>query len=238
MGSRLTIENIIGYFSIYQGKKILLADTDNDLLDLETSLLMRKGVFIYRTNSAIEILDIHKNENVDLIILSSRLIRMGGEEVLTTIRADKEELKHVSIILLLDNPEDMSIFQIKGVNEYIEKPLNPNNIVTRLLPYVSRLLTISPRKQITIPLRIEENDRIDPVFPGRTVNISKTGMLIETNRLLRLGTSLHITFPHTPYNGFMVQSTVVREGEIPKDGVFRYGLSINELSTSMPPGSS
>lgn len=63
----------------------------------------------------------------DLILLDLRLPKIGGHEVLSTIKED-EELKNIPVIVLTvsEREEDMVKAYDSGASSYVHKPVNPD----------------------------------------------------------------------------------------------------------------
>ncbi len=63
----------------------------------------------------------------DLILLDLRLPKIGGHEVLSTIKED-DELKNIPVIVLTvsEREEDMVKAYDSGASSYVHKPVNPD----------------------------------------------------------------------------------------------------------------
>lgn len=63
----------------------------------------------------------------DLVLLDLRLPKIGGHEVLSTIKED-DELKNIPVIVLTvsEREEDMVKAYDSGASSYVHKPVNPD----------------------------------------------------------------------------------------------------------------
>src|SRR5512143_999447 len=176
-------------------KKIVIAQNLLDAIGGSNTIFKRSGITVFPARSSEEIIKLHGFQQADLIITDAALPLMGGARLCSRIRGDAA-LKYVSIIVIGDETEDSenSLSQCKkaGANVIIPRPLDPG----MLLWQASQQLVIPTRKDMRVLLRasikngIEENK---PFF-ARSHNISLSGMLIETDRVLNRGDRLTCSF--------------------------------------------
>ncbi len=172
-------------------KKIII---DQDLLnDLEegNTIFKRSGITFFPARSSEEILNLHGAERADLIITDDALPLMGGAKLCSRIRSDAE-LKYVSIIVICDEIElPLSQCPESGANVIIRKPLDSGT----LLWQASKLLVIPTRKDMRVLLRASiKGMEGDSPFFAQSHNISISGMLLETERVLKPGDRLTCAF--------------------------------------------
>ncbi len=211
-------------------KKILLVDDARLFLEMEKTFLNRKNYRIFTATSGEEAIRIHRKEKVDLILLDFYMPGMRGDEVCRKIRCD-DELKNVSIIMVTSSSrrEDVEVCQLSGANDYITKPLNPKELIRKM----TRLLNIPKRKEerVLVKVCIEGKDHYFTFF-GNTVDISMTGMLMETEDGVEVdkGESLMLFLPlPNRENLLRLKGRVVREAKKIPEGIARYGLQFMDL---------
>lgn len=220
----MKIFNIMKIFNSNKPKNILLADDDLNTLKLEKAFFQRKGFKVFTATSGKGALTIYNRETIDLIMIALYLPVMNGDEVCRKIRYNNQ-LRDVSLIMVLpsSNPEDEAICRKSGANECITKPVNENRLQNIVYPRVSRLLNVSPRKDMKVSVRLDQNDK-DSQF-GNTLNLSMTGMLLETHRPFKVSdlVPLLLRIPRKS-NILELEGRIVREGKSSSDGLNRYGI--------------
>ncbi len=176
-------------------KKIIIAH--NLLHDIggSNTIFKRSGITVFPAQSSEEILDLHGVNRADLIITDAALPLMGGARLCSRIRSDAG-LKYVSIIVIGDDAENsensLTLCKEAGANVVILRPLEPG----MLLWQASQQLVIPTRKDMRVLLRASIKNGIEENTPffARSQNISISGMLLETDRVLKLGDQLTCAF--------------------------------------------
>jgi DNA-binding response OmpR family regulator len=186
-------------------KKIFIADDIKKLLDQGKSFLDRASVRIFTASSHEEALKIHNNERLNLIITRLDMPGMSSEMFCSIIREDRI-LRQVSLIIICDkNRSDIERSSRCNANAIIISPVDPAS----LLDKVYQFLHIAKRGayRVLISLKVEGKSRKRP-FLCRSENISTSGMLIETERVLAKGDRVSCSF-------FLPDSThIVEDGEV------------------------
>ena len=163
------------------------------------------------------------------MMLALYLPVMNGDEVCRKIRCNNQ-LRDISLIMVLpsSNPEDEAICRKSGANEFITKPINESRLQNIVYPRVSRLLNVSPRKEMNVSVRFDRNGK-DSQF-GNALNLSMTGMLLETHRPFKV-TDLVPLLLRVPRksNILELEGRVVREGKSSSNGLNRYGIRFLEM---------
>ncbi|MBI3752470.1 MAG: response regulator [Deltaproteobacteria bacterium] len=210
-------------------KKVLLVDDVKLFLELEKTLLAnRSNLQLFTATSGQEAIDIHKKEKVDLILCDLYMPGMNGNEVCKIIRSD-DNLKKVSIIIVTTSAKDTDMCLAAGANDVVLKPINP----TELMKKVGKYINISVRRDIRILARIGvEGLRGAPSesFLGNTVNISMSGVLIETGHAFTVGETVSCSF-FIPGNSAPITVTgeVVRRPDSDQPGMNYYGIRFLDI---------
>jgi CheY-like chemotaxis protein len=119
-------------------KKILIVDDLHTSIEKEKSILNRSDFMIFTTTSSRKALELHKSENMDLIVVDLDMPEVNGDELCFLIRKDPM-MQQVSVIIVgTDSESDMNRFKRCQANAYITKPIRP----LQLLEKVSQLLDI------------------------------------------------------------------------------------------------
>ncbi len=128
-------------------QKILLVDDEQDILEFLSYNLKKEGYIVYTAGNGKEAITIAKSENPDLIILDVMMPDMDGIETCRELR-EIPGLKNVMIAFLTARNEDYS--QIAGfdvgADDYINKPIKPRVLVSRIKALLRRGIGIEPTK--------------------------------------------------------------------------------------------
>ena len=121
------------------GKKILVVDDDQDIVDLVKYNLEKEGYKCYTANDGDEALAKAKSKIPDLILLDIMMPKMDGIETCRRIR-EEDSLKDVFISFLTARGEEYSEvagFEV-GADDYITKPIKPRVLVSRIKALLKR----------------------------------------------------------------------------------------------------
>lgn len=204
--------------------KILLVSNSQRFLERNKRLLSRAGVRMLTATSAREALAIHSRERVDLIIAMLDMPETGGEMLCSLIRR-KEELRNVSFILVRNYGRgkfDLSTHC--GANASFTRPVN----ALLLRETVKRLLSIPPRRDHRAFFRANvHGTREASSFTGISRNISASGILIESDRLLCENDLIKGMFVVSGSRLVVAEGRVVRS--VRQDGKYQYGVRFSNL---------
>jgi DNA-binding response OmpR family regulator len=125
-------------------KKILVVDDEPKIVDIVTAYLKRESYRVLTAYDGKEAIEIARNQVPDLIILDLMLPEISGWDVCRTLRAES----NVPIIMLTARDEDTDkIVGLElGADDYITKPFNPKELVSRVRA-VLRRSEGTPKKQ-------------------------------------------------------------------------------------------
>ncbi len=121
------------------GKKILVVDDDQDIVDLVKYNLEKEGFKCYTASNGEEAIAKAKKKTPDLILLDIMMPKMDGIEACRQIRLE-DSLKDVFVIFLTARGEEYSEiagFEV-GADDYITKPIKPRVLVSRIKAMLKR----------------------------------------------------------------------------------------------------
>ncbi len=120
-------------------RKILVVDDERHIVKLVRVNLERVGYQVVTANDGVEALEQVKAEEPDLVILDIRMPRKDGWQVIKEMQG-KPATQNIPIIVLSQLAEDRDIFKgwASGVNAYLTKPFNPQEI----LAFVKRIFHV------------------------------------------------------------------------------------------------
>jgi len=203
-------------------KKILLVNNLQSFLERNYCLLDRAGFEVYTATSAVEALQIHREQKVNLIIAMLDMPQLGGDWLCSLIRQDSELCKVSIILVCYPAPKDIERASQSGANAWITKPVRPN------------VLLQEAGKLLSIPTRIDHRTSVHGIvnsrrFSGTLHNISVSGILCETDMLLNpdeliTGMSIDIRMCEITAGGKVVRSANS------SNGLYNYGVQFIDLA--------
>lgn len=209
-------------------KKILVVGNFETFMEMDKNVLSRDDSLMLAASSAESAIDIHKKEHADLIITDLDLPGMDGCELSEYIRSYMT-LKKVSILILCGNvAEEVQRCNECGANDHITRPLNPDELNTK----VSELLEIAERESMRVLMKVTVEGKVeDETFFALSEDISNSGILIRTEKMLEEGDRLSFSF-------LLGADQVTIEGEIARvkeneSGSFLYGVQFVDMDPVM-----
>ena len=126
--------------------KILIAEDDRELRRLFAHVLIKNGYTVKEVANGKEALDAIDGDYYDLIISDVMMPVMDGYEFVRMLR-DAGNNTPVLMITAKDAFDDMRQGFLSGVDDYMIKPVNVNEMVLRVQALLRRAQMISERKQ-------------------------------------------------------------------------------------------
>jgi len=127
--------------------KILIAEDDRELRQLFSHVLNRHGYTVAGVSSGQEALDALDKDFYDMIISDIMMPVMDGYELVRQLR-DVGNTTPVLMITAKDAFDDMRLGFQSGVDDYMVKPINVNEMVLRVQALLRRAQMINDRRQI------------------------------------------------------------------------------------------
>jgi two-component system OmpR family response regulator len=117
-------------------KKILVVDDEKKIVDIVKAYLERDGYRVIVAYDGRLALQMARSESPDLIVLDLMLPEVSGWDVCRTLRAES----NVPIIMLtaLDDDSDKIVGLELGADDYVVKPFNPKELVSRVRAVLRR----------------------------------------------------------------------------------------------------
>ncbi|MCI0412627.1 response regulator [bacterium] len=115
------------------GKKILLVDDEEDILDFLELILEEQGYSVIKATSGTDALAAAQMHRPELILLDIMMPEMDGWEVLKLLKAD-EEVTHIPVAMLTARTEMKDKIQglQEGAIDYICKPFATKELLDKL----------------------------------------------------------------------------------------------------------
>lgn len=121
-----------------QSKKVLVAEDSSVIQNLTKKILQIQNYQISSVKNGEQVLKQLENENFDIILMDINMPIMDGMECAKKIRAlDDKEKSETPIIAITGNAKNYSMddFKSVGINEYLPKPLNFDDLVETVKKY-------------------------------------------------------------------------------------------------------
>ena len=117
-------------------KKILVVDDEKKIVDIVKAYLEREGYKVVVAYDGRLALHMARSQSPDLIVLDLMLPEVSGWDVCRTMRAES----NVPIIMLTarDDDSDKIVGLELGADDYVVKPFNPKELVSRVRAVLRR----------------------------------------------------------------------------------------------------
>jgi len=114
-------------------KTLLIVDDDIFLVDIMAFTLKQSGFEIIKAHNGQEAIDIINKEHIDLVLTDIMMPVMDGFELAENLRKN-DTTKNIPIIFLTakSNVEDKNKGFNIGINDYVVKPFNLKDLVSRI----------------------------------------------------------------------------------------------------------
>jgi DNA-binding response OmpR family regulator len=112
-------------------KRIVYIEDEQEMIDLVSLILSRKGYEIIGANGGREGLEIVKSELPDLILLDLMMPDLDGWDVYQQLKAE-EDTSNIPVIVITakaQNIDKVLGLHIAKVDDYISKPFSPQDLV-------------------------------------------------------------------------------------------------------------
>ncbi len=211
-------------------KKILIARETNRILQKRNSFLHRADMRVFTAATSDEALTIHRAEHPELIITELDLPGMPIEKFCSLVREDAAR-QEAAMILVCENTKDAHARSLRlGVQAVYRKPIKPALVFAK----AQKLLKLSLRETYRVLLSVAvEGSASDQMFSCRTLDISLTGMLLETTETFRQNDRLVCSFylPDADTTHIITTGEIVRTiPPSPGSDANRYGVHFLDLS--------
>jgi two-component system, cell cycle response regulator DivK len=120
--------------------KVLIAEDSSVIQNLTKKILQMQNYEISAVKNGKQVLEYMENNNCDVILMDINMPVMDGMECTQNIRAlSNEEKANTPIIAITGNAKNYSEddFKNAGINAYLQKPLNFDQLVEMVRKYTS-----------------------------------------------------------------------------------------------------
>ncbi len=117
------------------GRKVLVVDDDRDLVNLLSLKISQAGYEVLTAYDGYQAISITAKENPDLIVLDIRLPAGGGAGVLKALKGSFKTHDIPVIVITAYDFLEKEVSEYR-VEEFMIKPLNPDELVERIAKYI------------------------------------------------------------------------------------------------------
>ena len=147
--------------------KILIAEDDRELRQLFAHVLTKHGYTVSGVSDGQQALEAMSGDYFDLIISDIMMPVVDGYELVRQLR-QTGCITPVLMITAKDAFDDMRLGFQSGVDDYMVKPINVNEMVLRVQALLRRAQMINDRKQ-TIGDTVMEYDSLTVIVAGESM---------------------------------------------------------------------
>lgn len=179
------------------GKKILVIEDEEDIVELIRYNLEKEGFTIYSADNGEDGLAKLKNLKPSLVILDLMLPGIDGLEVAKKIKKD-DNLAHIPVVMLTAKTaeSDIVVGLELGADDYITKPFSPKVLLSRVKAVLRRYQAPPTKKHIKIGKLTIDGIRHKVSFGTRDITLTLTefkllefmaerpGMVLSRNKIL------------------------------------------------------
>lgn len=209
-------------------KKILLVSSSKSFLERNKNLLKREDFQLITAQSGAEALQLQKEYFFDLILSDLHLLDMGGDTLSLTIRNDEISRNVVIILICYDNADEHSRIAKSGADAKIIRPVQPEQIINTVGSLLDMEIGRPKRAMFTVKVLSKKGE---VAFDCISIDISTTGILLETEYPLDIGDRISCQFALPGAGQIETEGDVVRSVKI-LETTFKYGVQFAGLSHS------
>lgn len=179
-------------------RNILISDDIEQFTRHERTFLLREEFHLITANSGREVFEFARKCALDTIFMDFLLSDMGGDECCMILKRD-ERYSRIPVIMIVNSgrTSDIERSKMAGCDAVITKPIHLSTFLDTAREY----LQIKKRLPIRYPFRVPVYYGTSPqqLLKSDTVNLSKGGLFIETDRPFAFNTMLTVELflPHT-----------------------------------------
>jgi uncharacterized protein (TIGR02266 family) len=214
--------------------RILLVDDVKLFRHLEATVLGSYGYEIEEASGGEEALEKIRANPPDLALIDINMPGMDGLEVCRQVKGDPA-LRSVPVIMVSSSSREEDIRKAveSGCDEYLTKPLDDAALIRKVEVLLGR---VGKRRFARVPTSLQVSfENFKGIFFEYTHDISRTGVFIEMDKPLPVGTRLRLSFSLPPpfSHSIMAFGRVVRTAQPTGDRPGGMGVNfIDELESS------
>ena len=156
--------------------RILVVDDDKNTRFFIKEALTLEGYEVFTAENGEEALAVYDKEYIDLVIVDIMMPKMDGYAFTRALRETNKELL-VLMISARQLPEDRKQGFIAGIDDYMSKPIDPEELVLRLRALLHRA-RLAENRRITVGEVTVDYDSFTVTGHGQTVELPQKEFLL------------------------------------------------------------
>ena len=175
------------------GRHVLLVGVERGLVERMVPLLQREELQVLSTEPAPAVLNLLRDTPFDLLVVAYPLSDLDLEELLATVRSPDSPSRRAGVVLLA--PEEALGEAVSWEEEGVNRVTAAGWTDAHLWQAVADLLHVAPRAglRVLVHLDVEMEGSVEREL-SQAVNVSTSGMLLQSPTVFRPGTQVRITF--------------------------------------------
>lgn len=159
---------------VMEGKKILIADDEPDILEIISYNLQLHGYEVITANDGDQAIQKAKQSHPDLIILDIMMPKKNGIEVCKILRSQPEFAGTIIVFLTALNDELSHVKGLEyGADDFISKPISPKVMVSKVNSFFRRISKPESTQALDLgDIRIVPEEYM-VYFKGEPVSLAK-----------------------------------------------------------------
>lgn len=157
------------------GAKILVVDDDEVIADLLKAVLKAAGFTVHCVGNADSAFAFLRQDHADLVVLDICLPGISGLKLLELLRQEPRTSGLPVMLLSALGAEDSKVRGlVGGADDYMVKPMSPNELVARVISLLRRTRNGGQREETAAAGGIQVNfDRQEVLVQGRRVDLTR-----------------------------------------------------------------
>jgi CheY-like chemotaxis protein len=188
-------------------KKVLLVSASRVFLKRSSSLLSQRGFQLITLTNGLEALKLHDEYHFDLILADLQLEDMSGCTLCSLVRRE-EKTRHIPIVLICHNiAGSIQRIEQSGASAMLLKPIEPVQLLETIGSFIALQMVRSKRVMLNVKVLSKKSDLEFSCFSH---DISKTGILLEAEYELEIGSRITCQFTLPGSNPVEIEGEVIR----------------------------
>ncbi|HEB02245.1 MAG TPA: response regulator [Nitrospirae bacterium] len=213
-------------------KKVIIIDDIKEILERANSYLDRSGIEVFPVPSNAEVLQKQREVKADLIISYLDMPDMSGEELCSAVR--KNHL-YAGVAIMMVCPNEKVLEERSkhcSADVFMSVPVSEEALLLKAHDLLKIPSRTSFRVPVNVSMSLESGDGKN--FLGFSQDLSATGMLLGTSRVINLGDRLSCSFQLGETEQLNVKAEVVRlVSRKGKGAPYLYGLKFLDVSPAL-----
>lgn len=172
-------------------KKVLLTTSSKSFLERNLNLLQGKGFQLQTAVNGADALKQQQQSGFDLILSDFELADMSGVKLCSELRLAETPRQTPFVIICYNTAECLEKVKRSEANAMVLRPVNPTKLLMTIGSFLDMQLARSKRIIFTEDVLTK---RLNDEFISRSIDISATGILIESDRRLSIGETIDCHF--------------------------------------------